>query len=125
MTIPQTCVKSHSAFLPHPWSHQPSLDLPLDSGECYGKFDDVTYEMDEKVTVHKTWVKSHPAPPLTPYGHSNAMSTFPWTLGIIMETLVTLAISETKCIKNRQTKILVYIDRCSLPYPASTLIAKR
>ena len=41
---------------------------------------------------------SHP-----PFGYLNPLTTFLWTPGCILESLVTLAITGTECIKNKQT----------------------
>ena len=51
---------------------------------------------------------SHP-----PLGYPNPLTTFLWARGYVLESLVTLAITGTECIKNKQTNkqtnILLYI----------------
>ena len=106
-----TWVKFHPISLPHPlWSREPRLDLPLDLGEYHGKFGDVSSyrkqmhkEQIRKIrkfsaVFQKMWGISHPS-----LGHADPVLTFPRTSGYAMESLVTLALTGTKCIKNRQT----------------------
>jgi hypothetical protein len=53
----------------------------------------------------ENWVKFYPTPPL---GRTNTVLTVPWTQGCAMQSLAALALTGTKCIKNKQTNFLLY-----------------
>ncbi len=65
-----------------------------------------------KIAVYHDLGEISPNPSPSSVGHAKPLSIFLWAQGSAMEILVKLAVTGTKCIKNRQTNILyIYIDR--------------